>query len=358
MATHFENLLQQVQSARARLKELTQTDYTSHDIKDVIKDIGSNLEVFLKIAAFPHKNQRHDFVEFINELLTIGLVQADVDVLHQLRTAYNNSKHNPQYEPRLLETTNLINEVQSSLEKLRGMNFGRIAEQIPQKHKRVLWLFAWDHYQGDTEISIMIPSFDTDRAPSLDVIHIDMSAWDAAVDDLKKVGTFETGKHFFPKSLYDFYSGEGDFLVGGVFEGEYKDIIKTLAKYELRLELFPGLNRHDSPTSMLQALILATVEVASTFSYEPSKEDLEHRIKEVACNSYAVPPDYRNIEKLVEEVTSLLERLDFSLWPAVSGPTWLNIAAYDEAERDALALSAELYVMIDKNCIFRLSRKI
>ncbi len=357
MATHFENLTQQVLDAQVKLRQLTQIDYTSHDIKDILKDLGSNLEVFLKISAFPYKNQRHDFVQFINELLTVGIAQADIDVLHLLRTGYNNSKHNPQYEPRLLETINLINDVQLSLRKLRLMNFGRIKEQVPQKYKRVLWLFAWDHYNGgDTEVSIMIPSFDKDLAPSLDDIYIDISAWDAVVSDLKSVGAFEIGEQFFPKNLYDFYAGEGDFLAGGVFEGEYKYLIKTLAKYELRQGLLYGLNRHDSPISMLQALILAAVEVAPTFGAEPSTDALEDHIKNVACNSYAVPSEYRHLEKLVKEVARLLEMLDFSLWQAVSGPTWLNIVHYNEAEQDALAISPELFIMIDKNCVFRLSR--
>jgi hypothetical protein len=45
MATHLENLLQQVQAAHGRLRKLVQVDYTTQEIKDVIKNLGSNLEV-------------------------------------------------------------------------------------------------------------------------------------------------------------------------------------------------------------------------------------------------------------------------------------------------------------------------
>lgn len=355
MATYLEYLLQKLDWSTTKVRELCRKDYTSADIKNIVVDCGSELEIFLKLAAFPSKNQHHNFVQFINELLMVGISQTDIDVLHELRLAYNVSKHDPTHEPKLLEVESLLKRVRSTLAKLTILSFGRIAEQVAIRHRRVLWIFAWDHYiGGDTEISIMIPSMADELPQALDDIYINMSAWNTVKSELAAVGSVAFGKDLFPEKVYEFFSNEGDFLAGGIFEGEYRNLLKTLANYELRQDLLPGLNRHDSPFSMLQAIVLAMVEVAPTLETEPAKENLQTLISENCVNNYAVPSDYAYLSKFVDSLSDMLEQLDFALWKVLSGPTWIGKSSFDVESENALVLNDKLNVLIDKNCIFRI----
>ncbi len=355
MATYLEHLLQKLDSATIEVQELSRKDYTFDDINSIVVSCGSELEIFLKLAAFPSKNQRHNFVQFINELLTVGVSQMDIDILHELRLAYNTSKHDPMHEPELLKVKNLVNNVINSISKLTTLSLGRITEQVAIRHRRVLWFFAWDHYiGGDTEISIMIPSMEDELPRALDDIYINMSAWDTVKTELALVGSVAFGKELFPEKVYKFYSNESDFLTGGIFEGEYKNLLKTFAKYELKQELIQGLNRHDSPFSMLQASILAMVEVAPVLDTEPTRENLQTLISSSCVNNYAVPSDYSHLPKFVDAIANMLKKLDFSLWKVLSGPTWIGKSSFNIEAKKSLVINEELNILIDKNCIVRI----
>jgi hypothetical protein len=358
MATYLEHLLQKFDSATLEVRELSRNDYTFNDVKNIVVICSSELEIFLKLAAFPSQNQRYNFVQFIDELLTVGVSQIDIDTLHELRLAYNALKHNPMYEPQLLEVENLIKRVKSSLMKLITFSFGRISEQVAIRHRRILWFFAWDHFiGGDTEVSIMIPSMADELPLPLDDIYINMSDWYTVKSELISVGSVAFGKELFPERVYEFYSNESDFLAAGIFEGEYKDLIKTFAKYELRQDLISGLNRHDSFFSMFQASILAMVEVASTFETEPTKENLQIEILNCCVDNYAVPSEYQHLSKFVDSLTNLLKQLDFSLWKVLSGPTWISKLSFDIEKKYALVINNELNILFDKNGIVRIQLK-
>lgn len=355
MATYLEHLLQKLDSASIEVQKLSRKDYTFDDINNIVVSCGSELEIFLKLAAFPSKNQRHNFIQFIDELFTVGFSQADIDILHELRLAYNASKHDPMHDPKLLKVKNLVNDVRNSISKLTTLPLGRITEQVAIRHRRVLWFFAWDHYiGGDTEISIMIPSMEDELPQALDDIYINMSAWDTVKTELALAGSVAFGKELFPEKVYEFYSNESDFLACGIFEGEYKNLLKTFAKYELKQELIIGLNRHDSPFSMLQASILAMVEVAPTLDTEPTKENLQTLISSSCVNNYAIPSDYFHLTKFVDSLADMLKKLDFSLWKVLSGPTWIGKSSFNTEEENSLVVNEEFNILIDKNCIVRI----
>lgn len=355
MATYLEYLLEKFDSATIEIQKLTRKDYTFDDIKNIIINCSSELEIFMKLAAFPSKNQRHSFQKYIDELITVGISEFDINILHKLREVYNLSKHNSEYEPKLLEIESLIRNVSSSLKKLTTLSFGQIKEQVTIRHRRILWFFAWDHYiGGDTEISIMIPSISDELPTELDHIYIEMSAWDIIKSELSLVGTVSFGKELFPEKIYEFFSNESDFLSGGIFEGEYKELLKTFAKYELRQELLYGLNRHDRYSLLFQSSILAMVEVVSTLNEEPTKENLITIILNSCINNYAVPSDYPRLSRLITSHAVMLKELDFSLWRALSGPTWINEASFNNEKEKALVINNELNILINKNCIVRI----
>ena len=288
MPSYLDQILLKGDSALAELNSFKRKDYTSDQLKNVPKAFGSEVEIFLKLAAFPTRNSRESFCAFIDALRSVGVAEPDVQALHRLRDCYNDAKHKPTYDPLLSQIQKVVSDARVSLEKLRTIAAGRIHNLAIQKYRRMFWLFAWDHYiGGDTEISVMIPSLADELPPDLDLIYIDARLWDDVVRSLKQVGHFELGEHLFPIKVYKFFTGEGDFLAGGVFEGGYSDLISTLAKNELRQNLITGLNRHDSPRSVLQAVILAAIDAVGDANTVANQ--LSETIREIAAKNYAVP---------------------------------------------------------------------
>src|SRR5690606_33970453 len=150
-----------------------------------------------------------------------------------------------------------------------------ISSLPPLKLKSTYWGFAWDHYiGGDTEISIFIPSHDPTRplaVPSIDTIYIKMDKWDEFKKDIQKFGNFTTDQNAIVNTdLYEFMAYQSDFLSSFAFEGQFKDLIKSLSKYELRhQDLIPGLNRADNTFVVEQSTVLAMLEAIKTFKTQP-----------------------------------------------------------------------------------------
>lgn len=66
MSTYLEHLLQKFDSATSEVRELSRNDYTFNDVKNIVAVCSSELEIFLKLAAFHSQNQRYNFVQFID----------------------------------------------------------------------------------------------------------------------------------------------------------------------------------------------------------------------------------------------------------------------------------------------------
>lgn len=356
MATHIDIIINRLTNAKAQADRLERSDFTTDHLRTLLKEAGSDLEIFIKTAAFPAKNQRDTFNQFIEELATVGVSVNIRDALHKLRGGYNDSKHNPAYEPRLAEVKAILKDACQALEMMRSFRFGKLHDTVKHKHRRVLWLFAWDHFiGGDTEIHICIPTGAEMQPDNLDLVYVDGLKWDELVAELKRIGNFQLGPELFPVEIYKHVAAEGDFLAAGVFEGDYRQLMSTLAKYEYRQGLLPGLNRHDSQDSMFQAVALAAVDVANRLTARASRSELASSITNEAVENYAVPNKFRKLTPMVCIFADLLVSLDVSTLQILSGPTWVQTLS--EAQRaSALAYNQNVGVFIDAEGTLRLIR--
>lgn len=350
VATFGDRFKEQLRETILHLEELSKRDYENEEVKEVISSIGTKFELFLKSVVFPAINSRNNLVRFIDKLSSYGFSQDKIDLLHDLRVAYNNSKHEPTYEPSLLEILQLMINVMPIIVEIVNLGLGITNNYVRVGFRRIFWIAAWDHYiGGDTEIHIILPG-DSDHwlgPPSLDMIYIEMSSWHTIKTELAQVGTLKYGKELIPPNLYQAYASEGDFLDVLVFEGHYKDLISILSQHEKRNQLLPGLMRHNDLRAMLQACLLAAVDVF-TNTIQIDKDKIIREVKSQAVNVYAIPENYKRLDFIAESITEMLFNIERHNWIRISGLKWLNEKEFESIKETAIATNKDFKILIDE----------
>ncbi|MDQ2088106.1 hypothetical protein RBH29_16895 [Herbivorax sp. ANBcel31] len=354
MATFGDRFGGYLQECKVKLEELSKRDFEIDELKDILSSIGTKFELFLKSVIFPSISSRNNLVVFINELLNYGFVQNEVDLFHDLRKAYNNSKHEPTYRPSIIEILKLIDQVTIITDKLINLGLGQTNNYIRSSFSRVFWIAAWDHYDGgDTEIHISLPD-ESGRwlGPlSIDMIYIELLSWETVKLELSNVGILKTSNQLIPQKLLSEWSSEGDFLDALVFEGYYKDLISVLSQHEKRIELMPGLMRHHDLRAMVQACILSTIDVITNIS-QNDKPTLIKEIKMQAVNVYAIPENYEKLLFIIESFVEMIHDIEISNWVRISGIKWLKEDEYELGKESAITVNKEYKVFIDENHTF------
>src|SRR5262245_35528850 len=101
MATRGEGIVGAAAQAHAEAIALSGRDHTPQEFAGFLKDLGSDVEVFLKDAVYAGTQNSTNFVALINGLPGLGLPNAVTAPLHALRQGYNSAKHNPSYAPSI-----------------------------------------------------------------------------------------------------------------------------------------------------------------------------------------------------------------------------------------------------------------
>jgi len=197
----------------------------------------------------------------------------------------------------------------------------------------------------------MFPSIASEIPNSIDMFNIDAMKWDSFLSDLSKKGDLQIGKEHFPEKICDFFSKEGGFLNGFIFEGSYKNLVLTLSFYEKRLNLIPGLNRHDTPLFIMDSTVLAFISLAVGAREKPSYEKFLQDGANLAIKKFGVPDGLPYFKQISEEISSLIEMIDYDLWEFLSGPTWVDAKQFQELACSARAISTNNSILIDENGI-------
>ena len=69
---------------------------------------------------------------------------------------------------------------------------------------------------------------------TLDTLHMRMGDWETLKRLLLAHPRFHLGKAFFEPEVWEGFAGEGDFLNAGVWNGDYRELIRLLAAFEYR----------------------------------------------------------------------------------------------------------------------------
>lgn len=327
--------------------------YEDQQLRDLVTSIGGHTEVFLKTVIMPSIPARATLNDCINQLEGLGVVEADRNTLHQLRQRYNDCKHEPSYSPPFFELQALIPAVASVFQRLGLQNLGLSNQAEKLVHKQVLWLAAWDHFiGGDTEVQVMVPT--TQGWPSsIDLVYVEMMAWDTIKDLLAASGTIKPGKEAIPNELYTAFAAEGDFHDAFAYQGEYRTVVTTLAAFERREDLIPFLLRENDMNSMIQAFCLASIDIANT---KPSlgQPALAKAISQHAVDSYAVPDTFTKLGHFGDQFAVMLEALNENDREVLGGPIWTDVASFDASQESAVAVHPSLRILVDETRTLRI----
>nr|WP_312577716.1 hypothetical protein [Sedimentibacter sp.] len=350
MSTYGDVYKEQLLEAIEELANISKRDYETDEVKAIISKVGIRTELFLKNIVFSGIRTRIKFFDLINELLKYGLTSSDLKPLHELRLLYNDSKHEPTFYSTIIQTKDTLDEISLNIDKVLGLGLGITNKNAFKKYRRIFWISAWWYIEGDIEVHIMFPD-DSGRwlgPPSIDIIYVDTTSWEQIKLELQQVGSIYFN---LPAKLLNDWNNEGDeFLEAFSFDGYYKELIFILSQHEKRLELMPGLMRHHELRNMVQACLLASIDIFPV-AVNCDKDKLIEELKIESVNSYAVPSNYKYLDTIAEDIVNMLLDINKSDWNKLSGIRFLNSESYDIAKESACSISKEYTVLVDDKFI-------
>jgi hypothetical protein len=354
MRTQIEVQAEKTEQLRREAIELSGRDHTSDEMAGLMRDAGSQIELFLKDAIYAGTRNRDSSYDLIEGLRTQGIPAKVVDDLHAVRREYNEAKHDPAYPAPPNQVIERIGLASNSLAALQQHGIGNINAPSRETYRRTFWIGAWDHYiGGDTEIYVALPTTAEMRPRPFDMIYIDGVAWDNVVAQLQAVGDLRLGRGTIPDSAYDFWSNEGDFLEAGSYQGNYREMIAILAANERRHDdLLPFLKRENDEQAVRNALLLAVVDVAEQYIPE-DEQALAELISTTAAERYAIPRYAPQVKVWALILARLLLSVPEAARAGISGPLWVtpgSFAASREgriAEMDGILVAADGRVLLN-----------
>jgi hypothetical protein len=250
----------------------------------------------------------------------------------------------------------LIPAISEVFRSFAQQNIGLLNDEAVLRYHQVFWIAAWDNFiGGDTEVHVIAPSRSA-WPPDLDLAHVDISSWDQVKSSLSAIGSLRYGQGIIPDQVLRSFSEDSDFLDALVFEGAYRDLIATLASYERREELIPGLRREDDTRSMMQAFTLALVDVGVHAKNLRSVKELCIAIADSAVNAYAVPKSYNLLSHMATYFAEMLSGVQEVNRNRLVGPIWVSKEEFASEEMSAQSKHPYLPVLVsgDNTIIFEL----
>lgn len=359
MITYGAKLISAYNETSNTLIDVINSDYDIDKVRDLISAIGSKTEIFIKSAVFPAKNARNNFASFIDELSNNGISVNCVQALHDLRTLYNECKHDPRCDVKCFDSYGTVLAAKSAIEEIISNNLGASNDAIKSPVKDIFWVAGWDHLtSGEVEVHVMLPfEYNPNSVGfrSHDMINIDWKGWDELKKDLINCGALYPSVGIIDERILAKFAAEGEYIETFIYEGEYSILITTLATYEKVVPLLPGLSRQDDFTNMLQAFLLAFVDVAKS-STATELEKIANEILSRAISRYAVPIDYRHNDELSNKLAKTYLNIPTDKLNSVSGLKWSETKVYDAYKTRALCIDEELAYIIDSTCAVRILR--
>jgi hypothetical protein len=312
--------------AERALDALSLEHYEDDDIRSVLETLGSRVERFFKTAIFPGAAVTDTFDTLINRLKSMGIDKTLRRQLHVFRELYNAAKHDPNTRIHLKLSLETVAMARAAIQMLIDAGTGATSAKVEAVVSRLLWVTAYDVYVGGvTEVYVSLPLPKDEFATHLDLIWIKGSAWDAMKDELLATGCWHLGSEHFDPVVFKRFTGEDDFLNAGVWEGDYRQLISIISKYENRQtadEIIPDLRRDHMYIAVLSAIALAAVDIATNATILLDLEDLKNKILMRADEAYAMPDERAWVRAAATGLAELVIQVPFDSWAQLRGPFW------------------------------------
>jgi hypothetical protein len=352
MPTHSQEFQESLTQWKRLADDFSIYGFELSKARDLTTEVGSRTEVLLKTAVLPHISPRTTFNDCINALEPLGVDQPDRDTLHDLRQLYNTAKHDPKWNPSLLDLQEVIPRVSEVIRCLTESSIGLLNAEKQTRFHQIFWVAAWDHFiGGDSEVQIVAP-FRGGYPPTLDLVYVDIARWHQVKSTLATAGSLRQGQGLIPDDVLLSFREDSDFHQAVVFEGSFRDLIAVLAAFERREDLLPELRREDDPQAMMHAFILATLDSAQQLESSFSLQGLTTAISRRAVEAYAVPDNYHSLAAQSSQFAEMVAALPESRKTQVNGPIWVAGDEFGTQAAGALAKHPRLPVLINREGTF------
>lgn len=307
------------------LEDKRLTGYDDADLRREIADLGSRAERFFKAVVFPGMDPDDSLDTAINRLKAAGVAKDIRSQLHQLRELYNDAKHDPTKRILLKDAIDVVAAARSAMAQVIALGLGQVAIAAQTAVNRLLWVSGYDSYTtGSTAVYVSLPVPNDVFATHLDVFELHYSSWDPLKADLLAGGQFFYGPEHFDKAQYDSFN-EDDFIGAGIWDGDYRTLVRTLARHEHRQStdaLIPGLRRDHMTISVFSGIALAAVDVANAAGTALDEAALTDAILKCADTVYALPAKTPWVRETAQALARMVIAVPFPAWRALSGPYW------------------------------------
>jgi len=341
LRTKIENIKDLVEQAFQEAVRLSGTDHTPREMAVFLRDVGSEIELFIKDTIYESRRNNDTFENLINGLAHFGAEGSVIEQLHILRRAYNKAKHEPGYVFPSAEVLSILDRTNQSIVHLQSLNIPQCDAYVTVHYNRVLWIAGWDHFtSGDTEVHIMVPVSNNLFPPSIDYFNIHWKGWEEVIQVLERSGSLKMGKEYFPVSIYKSFSSEEDFIEAGIFEGDYRELCMALAKHvklEIEEKLLSFLQRKNDRTAMLASILFASVDAVKEGRLSERIEDFAESIHSIAAYRYASPRNGEFAKQFVPEIAGMISSLSEETLNSISGPHWVSAESFNNLTNQSQA---------------------
>ena len=317
-------MLDSFDQALRAMGELRLRQHDDEDIRPIVETVSAKFERFMKSAVWPQIKPRTKLHTCIEDLKQCNVPQGDISNLHGLRDLYNTAKHDPQQRLKLSESHATLVLARAAVASLVGTSVGLTGASASVVANSLLWVTGHDVYtHGVTEVYVSLPLKDR-FATHVDMVWIQGKDWDALINDLNGSSCFQYGEGAFDAATFKHFV-EGDFINAGVWEGDYRELVRILAKYEDRetnTDVLQGLRRESNSVSVLSSVALAGRDVANGATAALPVGLLTTSILDRADSVYAMPKSAQGVQRAATDLAALLTQLSISEWGQLVGPYW------------------------------------
>jgi hypothetical protein len=191
-------------------------------------------------------------------------------------------------------------------------------------------------------VQVFLPADETEWLPnSIDTIYLRGLAWPSVLAPLGAAVRAASG--VIPDKFIQQWEADGDCAGARVFDGDYRDLIRTLVGAELVLDLVDFLKREADYNSMRTALAFAAVDVAGT-GLLGDGDVLTEEILHIAATEYAAPRAARLPRALAPRFAKLLTAVPEKDRSSLSGPRFVTGTKFRQLQAGALATDGDLMI--------------
>lgn len=354
MRTYGQVIIDISNQAYLRALSLSGKHHTDKDMMAFIKDVGSEVEIYLKEAVYINQRNRDTFANLIDGLTAQGIPDNIVNTLHNLRKTYNSAKHDPSFVIETPEVIKILKSTKETLDEMQKFNLGIMNNSVVVNYKRNLWIAGWDHFHtGEIEIHIFLP-YDGDRLfpPAVDMFNIHYSGWDEIVAKFTSSGDLFMGKDYLPERIYRTMSSEGEFIEAGLFDGDYRELLIELTKYvdsKTEEQLLSFLRRSEDIYAMYSAVQFSACDILKDGRYIGNVEELSEHIYRYCEYKYAAPKNSKILMNLVPRIIKLLFQLKPEHRSGLEGPLFLSEEEFEKHRSSSYYVDNDLGWLLTNN---------